>query len=49
MEEMVEERGRLMAERVFRDDLGPEKFLALLSDLRCEKDKSNEIRMEMTS
>ena len=48
MEEMVEERGRLMAERVFRDDLGPERFLALLSNLICEKDTRNEIRMEMT-
>jgi hypothetical protein len=48
MDEMVEERGRLMAERVFRDDLGPERFLALLSDLSCEKDKRDEISMEMT-
>lgn len=48
MEEMVEERGCIMAERVFRDDLGPERFLALLSDLSCEKDKRDEINMEMT-
>jgi hypothetical protein len=48
MEEMVEERGRLIAERVFRDDLGPERFLALLGKFTCEKNKSNEISMEMT-
>ena len=48
LEMMVEERGRLMAERVFRDDLGPGRFLALLSELTCEKDKSNENILEMT-
>lgn len=48
MEEMVEERGRLMAERVFRDDLDPERFLALLRDLTPEKEKRDEISMEMT-
>jgi hypothetical protein len=48
MEEMVEERGRLMAERVFRDDLDPKRFLALLRDLTPEKEKRDEISMEMT-
>ena len=47
LEMMVEERGRLMAERVFRDDLGPGRFLALLSELTCEKDNSNENSLEM--
>jgi hypothetical protein len=48
LEEMVEERGRRMAERVFRDDLGPERFLALLTDHVCENDKRNENSSEMT-
>jgi hypothetical protein len=48
LEMMVEERGRLMAERVFRDDLGPERFLALFLDLTCEKNNDNEISMEIT-
>jgi hypothetical protein len=30
LEDMVEERGRLMAERVFTGDLGPDRFLSLL-------------------
>lgn len=37
MEEMVEERGRLMAERVFTGELSPDRFLRLLMDATCEK------------
>jgi hypothetical protein len=48
LEMMVEERGRLMAERVFRNDLGPGRFLAPLSELICEKEESNENSLEMT-
>lgn len=42
MEEMVEERGRHMAERIFAGDLSPDRFLRLLrdalthDDLTCE-------------
>jgi hypothetical protein len=42
MEEMVEERGRRMAERIFAGDLSPDRFLRLLrdalthDDLTCE-------------
>lgn len=37
MEEMVEERGRLMAERIFTGDLSPDRLLQLLMDATCEK------------
>lgn len=37
MEEMVEERGRLMAERVFTGELSSDRFLQLLMDAMCEK------------
>jgi hypothetical protein len=37
MEEMVEERGRLMAERIFTGDLSPERFLSLLREALLEK------------
>lgn len=37
MEEMVEERGRLMAERIFTGDLSPERFLSLLREALPEK------------
>jgi hypothetical protein len=41
MEEMVEERGRRMAERVFAGDLSPERFLRFLMDATCEKTYEN--------
>lgn len=48
MEEMVEERGRRMAERIFTGPLSPERFLALLcatlaTEKRCEKNETNEV------
>jgi len=37
LEEMVEERGRLMAERVFTGDLGPDRFQTLLRSSLSKK------------
>ncbi|PTX52227.1 hypothetical protein IQ03_01017 [Gemmobacter caeni] len=37
MEEMVEQRGWVMAERVFTGDLSPDRFLSLLGDALAQK------------